>query len=104
MQVSLLLSLSVKWYVCLRRDSNPLSHNPEALSWTKHVDQTSVSGLYDDNDQYNEHIPCVDVVVCSDLTSLSTIFQSYHDGVWLGLELNAHFYCVASLNYHAPDT
>ena len=23
------------------------------------------------------------VVVCSGLTSLSTIFQSYHDGVWL---------------------
>ena len=46
----------------------------------------------------------VDVV--SGLTSLSTIFQSYHDGVWLrqGRELNGHFYSAASLNYHAPDT
>ena len=75
------MSLSVKWYnICLRRDSNPLFHDPKALSWTKHVDQNSASGLYDENDQYNEHIPSV--VVCSDLTSLSTIFRSYHDGVW----------------------
>ena len=77
------VSVSVKWYICLSRDSNPLSHDPEALSWTKHVDQTSVSGLYDENDQYNEHIPCVVVVVCSGLTSLSTIFQPYRDSVWL---------------------
>ena len=69
------MSLSVKWYICLNRNSNPLSHDPEALSWTKLVDQTSASGLYDDNDQYNTHIPCVVVVVCSDLTSLSTIFS-----------------------------
>ena len=81
MQVSLLVSLSVKWYICLSRDSNPLSHDPEALSWTKHVDQTSAPGLYDENDQYSEHIPCV--VVYSGLTSLSKFFQSYHDGVWL---------------------
>ena len=26
---------------------------------------------------------CVVVVVCLGFTSLSTIFQSYHDGVWL---------------------
>ena len=77
------MSLSVKWYICLSRYSNPLSHDPEALSWTKHVDQTSSSGLYDENEQYNEHIPYAVVVVCSGLTSLSTIFQSYHDGVWL---------------------
>ena len=84
MQVSLLVSLSVKWYICLSRDSNYLSHDPEALSWTKHVDQTSASGLYNEIDQYNEHIPCVVVVVvCSGLTSLSTNFQSYHDDVWL---------------------
>ena len=68
------MSLSVKWYICLSGDSNPLSHDPEALSWTKHVDQTSASGFYDENGQYNERIPCV--VVCSGLTSLSTIFQS----------------------------
>ena len=74
---------SVKWYICLSRDSNPLSHGPEALSWTKHVDQPSASGLYDENDQCNERIPCVVVVVCSGSTSLSTIFQPYHDGVWL---------------------
>ena len=68
------MSLSVKWYIYLSRDSNPLSHDPEALSRTKHVDQTSASGSYDENDQYNEHIPCVVVVVvCSGLTSLSTI-------------------------------
>ena len=66
MQVSILVSLSVKWYICLSSDSNPLSHDPEALSWTKHVDQTSSSSLYDENDQYKEHIPCVVVVVvCS---------------------------------------
>ena len=105
MQVSLLVSLSVKWYICLSWDSNPLSHEPEALSWTKHVDQTSASGLYNENDQNNEHIPCVVVVVvvCSGLTSLTTIFQSYHDGVWLR-QGSAHFYCVASLKYHVPDT
>ena len=83
-QVSILMSLSEKWYIYLIRDSNTLSNDPETLSWTKHVDQTSASGLYDENDQYNAHIPCVGVVVvCSGLTSLSTIFQSYHDGVWL---------------------
>ena len=42
MQVSLLISLPVKWYICLSRDSNPLSHDSEALSWTKHVDQNVV--------------------------------------------------------------
>ena len=100
--MSLLVSLSVRWYICLSRDSNPLSRGPEALSWTKHMHQTSSSGLYGENDQYNEHIPCVVVViVCSGLTSLSTILQSYHDGVW---ELNAHFYCVTTLKYHTPDT
>ena len=46
------------------------------------------------------------VVVVSGLTSLSTNFQSYHDGVWLrqGRELSAHFYSAASLKYHVPDT
>ena len=98
-KVSLLESLSVKWYIWLSRDSNPLSHDPEVLSWTKYVDQTSSSGLYDENDQYNEHIPCVVVVVvCSGLTSLSTIFQSYHDGV----RLRQGAQCP--LKHHAPDT
>ena len=64
------------------------------------MDGTSSSGLYAENDQYNEHIPCV-VVVCSGLTSLSTNVQSYHDGVW---ELNAHIYCVVTLKYNALDT
>ena len=41
-------------------------------------------------------------VVCLGLTSLSTIFQSYHYGVWL--RQGAHFYSAASLKYHAPDT
>ena len=59
------MPLSVKWYICHSRDSNPLSHDPEALSRTKLVDQTSSSGSYEENDQteYNEHIPCVVVVV-----------------------------------------
>ena len=70
------MCLSVKWYICISRDSNALFHDPKALSWTKSVDQTSASVLYDENDQYNERIHCV--VVCSGLTSLSTIFQSYH--------------------------
>ena len=98
MQVSLRVSLSVKWYICLSRDSNPLSHDPEALSWTKHVDQTSASGLYNENDQYNEHIPCV--VVCSGLTSLSTIFQLYHDGVWLrqGAQCSLLLCCVTEVS------
>ena len=60
--------------------------------------QTLSSGLYDENDQYNEHILCFVVVVCSGLTSLSTIFQSYHDGVWLRQGAQC------SLKYHAPDT
>ena len=101
-QVSLLVSLSVKEYISLSRDSNPLSHDPKALNWTKHVDQTSESGLYDENDPYNENIPCV--VVCSGLTLLSTIFQSYYKVSGCDRELNAHFYCVVSLKYHAPDT
>ena len=66
------MSLSVKWYICLSSDLNPLSHDPEALSWTKHVDQTSSSVFFFfffffyENDRYKEHIPCVVVVVvCS---------------------------------------
>ena len=100
MQVSLLVSLSVKWYICLSRDSNPLSHDPEALTWTKHVEQTSASGLYDENDQYNAHIPCVIAAVCSGLTSLSTIFQSYHDGVWLrqGAQCSSLLCCITEVS------
>ena len=97
------MSLSFKWYICLSRDSNPLSHDPEALSWTKHAaDQTSASRLYDENDQHNEHIPCVVVVVvvCSGLTLLSTIFQSYHDGVWLrqGAQCSLLLCCVTEVS------
>ena len=62
------------------------------------------SGLYDENDQYNEHIPCVVVVVCSGLTSLSTIFKHITRVSGCDWELSVHFYCVASLTYHAPDT
>ena len=44
-------------------------------------------------------------VVCSGLTSLSTIFQSYISMVsGCDRELNVHFYSVASLKYHAQDT
>ena len=100
------MSLSVKWYICLSRDLNPLSHDPEALSWTKHVDQTAASGLYDENDQYNEQLPCVVVVVvvCSGLTSLSTIFSHITTVSGCDRELNAHVYCLASLKDHTPDT
>ena len=91
------VSLSVKWYICLSGDSNTLSHDPAALSWTKHVDQPSASGLFDDIDQYNEHIPCV-VVVCSGLTSLTIIFSHITTVSGCDRKLNAHFYCVA------PDT
>ena len=44
------------------------------------------------------------VVICSGLTSLSTIVQSYHDSACCDRELNAHFYSAASLKYHAPAT
>ena len=45
------------------------------------------------------------LVGCSGLTSLSTIFRSYHDRVWLRQgALNTHFYSAASLWCHAPDT
>ena len=98
------MSLSVKWYICLSRASNPLSHDSEALSWTKHVDQTSSSCLYDENEQYNEHIPCVVVVVCSGLTSLSKKFQSYHDGVWLRQGAKCSLLLCCTLKFHAPDT
>ena len=40
--------------------------------------------------------------VCSGLTSLSTIFQSYHYGVWLWQR--AHCHSAVSLKYHATDT
>ena len=67
------------------------------------MDQSSASGLYNENDQYNEHIPCV-VVICLGLTSLSAIFNHITTLSGCDRELNAHFYCVASLKYHAPDT
>ena len=108
MQVSLLVSVSVKWYICLSRDSNPLSHDPETLSWTKHVDQTSAHPLY----------CCCSCCCCLfGLTSLSTIFQSYHDGVWLrqGAQCSLLLCCVIEVScprhftwYHTqqlyPDT
>ena len=68
------------------------------------LDQTcgsdSASDLYDENDQYNEHIPCVAVVVCSGLTSLSTNFQSYHDVVWLrhGAQCSLSLCCVTEVS------
>ena len=105
-QVSILVSLSVKWCVCLSRDSNRVSHDPEALSCTKHVDQTSSSGLYDENDQNNEHIHCIVDIVCSGLTSLSTIFQSYHDGIWLrqGAQCSLLLCCDTEVSCPRHDT
>ena len=62
-----------------------------------------LNSIYSDTD-----VPCqwlsititssVVVVVCSGLTSLSTIFQLYHDGFWLRQGAQC------SLKYHAPDT
>ena len=79
---------------------NPISRDPEALSWSEHVDQTSASGLCDADDQYNAHIPCVIVVVCSGLASLSKKFQSYHDGVLLrqGAQSSLLLCCVTELS------
>ena len=45
-----------------------------------------------------EVIEMVRVCVNSGLTSLSTIFQSYHDAI------NSLFCSAASLKYHVPDT
>ena len=42
--------------------------------------------------------------ICSGLTSLSTIFQSNHNGVWLRQGAQCSFYSAASLKYHTPDT
>ena len=69
----LCLSLLIVIYVSVSRDSNPLSHDPEALSW-RNVDQTSAFGLYNENDKYNGHIPCV-VVVC--LFGFNVAFSHY---------------------------
>ena len=44
------------------------------------------------------------VVVCSGLTSLSTIFHSYYDGVWLQQGAQCSLHSAASLKYHAPGT
>ena len=44
-------------------------------------------------------------VVCSGLTSLSTVFQSYHDGDWLRHgRPQCSLYSAALLKYLAPDT
>ena len=45
------------------------------------------------------------VVVCSGLTSLSIIFQSYHDSLWLRQGAQCSLvYSAVSLTYHAPVT
>ena len=67
------------------------------------MDQTSASGLYDEHDQYNEHIPSV-VVVCSGLTFFKQFFSHITMVSGCDRELNAHFHCAKSLKYHAPDT
>ena len=60
-QMSLLVCLSLLSgiYVSAGIQTHSLLHDPEAPIWTKHMDQTSASGLYDENDQYNKRIPCV---------------------------------------------
>ena len=68
-----------------------------------------MNSIYSDTD-----VPCqwlsititlsVVVVVCSSLTSLSTIFSHITTVSGCDRELIAHFYSAASLKYHVPDT
>ena len=44
------------------------------------------------------------VVACLDLTSLLTIFQSYHDGVTLVATGSSILTFIVSLKYHTSDT
>ena len=64
------------------------------------MDQISASGLYDENDHYNEHI--LYVVVCSGLTSLSTFFSHITTVSGCDRELIAHFYCAAVTEVSCP--
>ena len=70
------------------------------------MDQNSASGLYDENDPYNEHIPCVVVVVvvCSGLCRFLKSFSHITTVSGCNRKLSAHFYCVTSLKCHATDT
>ena len=74
----------------------PTVSRSRSTEMDKPVAQPSASVLYDENDQYNEHIIGGVVMVCSGLTSLSTIFQSYHDGVWLrqGAQCSLSLCCI----------
>ena len=58
MQVSLLQSLSVKWYICLSRNSNPVSYDPEALSWTKRGSNFSVWFVWRERPVHCAHPLC----------------------------------------------
>ena len=73
--------------------------------WARqNMDQTSVSGLYDENDQYNEHTPSVVVVVCSGYRRFQQFFRHITTMTGCDRELSAHIYCDVSLKYHVPDT
>ena len=103
MQVSRRVSLSVKWYnICLSRDSNQLSHDPEVAGqnmWIK-----------------SQRPVCMTRMTSIMNTSLALLlfvrvkrhFQLFFSHITTGSgcdrELSAHFYCVALLTYHAPDT
>ena len=65
------------------------------------MDQTSASGLYDENDQYNEHIL---VLLLLFIRRFQQFFSLITTVSGFNRELSAHFYYAASLKYHAPDT
>ena len=83
-------NLASRWRYCgaiLRYES--WTHNPnlQQLTARKHVDNFELTLL-----QFAVFVfvvVVVIVIVCSGLTSLSTIFQSYHDGVWLRENLSS---------------
>ena len=115
-QVNLLVSLSVKWYICLSRDSNQLSHDPEALSWTKHVERLVCMTRM-------TSIMSTSLVLLCYLFGFNVAFSNFFSHITMvsacDRELNVHFYfllccvtevsCPRHLNWHHaklhyPDT
>ena len=76
--MSLAYSLSSDLPRLLKRPHLTLAH------WTQVSDRCGLLVLYSISQNVMTY-KCVCMCVCvySGLTSLSTIFQSYHDGVWL---------------------
>ena len=71
----LCLSLLSSIYVSVEIQTHCLTIPKHWAGPNMWLNQTSAFGLYDENDQYNEHIPCVVVVVCSGLKELIFIFN-----------------------------